>query len=96
MLVGYGQMGHAMYALLARRAQLAIWPVTPRRQTPSAAIRKAAMRSDFLILCVPTIALDPLLAPLRPLAAHYAVYLSFAKGLDDAGRTEGRAALTAS
>ena len=87
LLVGFGQMGHAMCALLAPRAQLAIWPVTPKRQTPSAAVRQAAMRSDFLILCVPTVALDPLLASLRPLAAHSAVYLSFAKGLDDSGCT---------
>lgn len=87
LLVGYGQMGHALQAVLAPSARLDIWRVTPQRQAPSAAVRKALAASDFVILCVPTTALAPLLTQLKPLAASRAVYLSFAKGLDAAGRT---------
>lgn len=87
LLVGYGQMGHAMRALLARRTQLTIWRVTPQRQVPGASMRATLAASDFVILCVPTLALAPLLARIMPCAARQAVYLSFAKGLDDAGCT---------
>jgi len=87
LIAGYGQMGHAMQALLAQRARLAIWRVTPQHQSPSAAIRRTAADSDFVILCVPTVALAPLLHHLAPYAAPHAVFLSIAKGLDEAGRT---------
>lgn len=87
LLAGYGQMGHAMQALLARRARLAIWRVTPQRQALTAEIRYVLADSDFVILCVPTVAIAPLLALLMPVAKRRAVYLSIAKGLDDSGRT---------
>lgn len=87
LIAGYGQMGHAMQALLARRAGLTIWRVTPQRRVPSAVIRQAAADTDFAILCVPTVALAPLLTHLAPLTAHRTLFLSIAKGLDDKGRT---------
>lgn len=87
LIAGYGQMGHAMQALLPRRAGLTIWRVTPQHQVPSAAIRKAAAGSDLVMLCVPTVALAPLLAHLLPLTAHRVLFLSIAKGLDDNGCT---------
>lgn len=87
LLVGYGQMGHAMRVLLARRARLAVWRVTPQRQALGAAMRATLAASDFVILCVPTLALAPLLTRIMPCAARHAVYLSFAKGLDDSGCT---------
>lgn len=87
LLVGYGQMGHAMRALLAPCARLVVWRVTPQRQVPGAKMRATLAESDFVILCVPTLALAPLLARIMPCAARQAVYLSFAKGLDDAGCT---------
>ncbi|HKT32261.1 MAG TPA: hypothetical protein VJS89_07210 [Gammaproteobacteria bacterium] len=87
LLVGYGQMGHAMRVLLAPCARLVVWRVTPQRQVLGAAMRATLAASDFVILCVPTLALAPLLARIMPCAARHAVYLSFAKGLDDAGCT---------
>lgn len=86
LIAGYGQMGHAMEALLAQRSRLSIWAVTPDELEPSPAIHTATATADFLLLCIPTAAhsgvLDRLMKRLRPDTA----VLSIAKGLDRSGR----------
>src|SRR5579859_1828229 len=85
-IAGYGQMGHAMEALLAGRVRLHIWSIAPDKLEPPGAILAAAAEAAFLLVCTPTAAhaavLDPLTRPLAPDAA----VLSIAKGLDDSGR----------
>lgn len=86
LIAGYGQMGHAMETLLANRARLSIWAVTPQDLEPPAAIHAASVTADLLLLCLPTAAhpavLGRLVMKLRPDAA----VLSIAKGLDPSGR----------
>jgi glycerol-3-phosphate dehydrogenase (NAD(P)+) len=86
LIAGYGQMGHAMEALLRQRASLTIWPITPDGLDPSMAIKDAAATADFLLVCTPTVAHDAVLDGLvRRLPPECAV-LSIAKGLDRAGQ----------
>ena len=87
LIVGFGQMGHAMRALLGNRAHLDIWRITPENQQPSPAICKAAGKARFVILCVPTLAIDASLVHLHRHISKQAVLLSVAKGLDDTGHT---------
>ncbi|MHB8406114.1 MAG: hypothetical protein ACYDCJ_11895 [Gammaproteobacteria bacterium] len=87
LIVGFGQMGHAMQALLGRRTHLSFWRVTPERQQPSPAVLKAARQADFIILCVPTIAISTLLTELQAYLDKRTAVLSVAKGLDETGRT---------
>ncbi len=87
LIVGFGQMGHAMRALLKQRVRLSIWHVTPDKPQPSPAILKAVGQAEIIILCVPTIAVATVLAALHAHLSKRAVVLSVAKGLDNSGNT---------
>ena len=87
LVAGYGQMGHAMQALLAERSALEVWDVTPGDTTPPAAILAAALRVEFLLLCVPTPALADVLGPLVGRLPAACGVLSIAKGVDAEGDT---------
>lgn len=86
-VAGHGQMGHAMEALLAGRAQLHVWPIAPGKVALPADIATTAPHADFLLVCVPTLAHGAVLEPLAPLLDARTAVLSIAKGLDDAGRS---------
>lgn len=87
LIVGFGQMGHAMQALLSSRARLSIWRVTPKNLRPPASVLSAAEQADFVLLCVPTCGIAGTLANLHARLRKQVVVLSIAKGLDDAGHT---------
>ncbi|HEV2110220.1 MAG TPA: hypothetical protein VGT99_02610 [Gammaproteobacteria bacterium] len=86
-IAGYGQMGHAMEALLTGRASLHIWPIAPDNLELPTVIRSAATQAALLLVCTPTVAHAAVLEPLAPLFTADAAVLSIAKGLDDGGRT---------
>ncbi len=86
-IVGFGQMGHAMQALLVNRAHLSIWRVTPKNQQPSPAIRRATRQAEFIILCVPTVAVRIAITHLKAHLHKRTVVLSVAKGVDESGLT---------
>ena len=85
-VAGHGQMGHAMEALLAQRAELVIWPISPADLEPPAAVRAAAAEADFLLICTPTVAHAAVLHGLAYLLRPGTALLSIAKGLDEIGR----------
>ncbi|MGA9855628.1 MAG: hypothetical protein WBR29_10165 [Gammaproteobacteria bacterium] len=87
LIVGFGQMGHAMQTLLEGKVSLSIWQVTPKNLRLTQAIRESACHAEIVILCVPTIAIATALTPLQPYLSKRAVVLSIAKGLDDSGDT---------
>lgn len=87
LIVGFGQMGHAMQALLKDKASLSIWRVTPDNRQPSPATLKTARQAEVIILCVPTIAVATALTPLQAYMSKHTIVLSIAKGLDDSGKT---------
>lgn len=90
LVLGYGEMGHAMERLLAARTQLAIWEKFPRDGFPSAALEEAAPAAEVVIACLPTRPHEEVLRQLLPLLAPDCLCLSVAKGLDDAGRPVAR------
>lgn len=85
-IAGFGQMGHAMQALLRERAALRIWEIAPEKPGLPDAIGTAAPQADFLLVCVPTTAHAAVLTPLVDRLGERTATLSIAKGLDDAGR----------
>lgn len=87
LVAGYGQMGHAMQALLDGRSLLEVWDVAPGGTVPSAEILATAARADFLLMCVPTPALADVLGPLVGRLPAACGVLSIAKGLDEMGDT---------
>lgn len=84
-IAGFGQMGHAMQALLKERATHRIWEITPEKPGLPDAIGAAAPQADFLLVCVPTAAHAAVLKPLLDRLGERTATLSIAKGLDDEG-----------
>jgi glycerol-3-phosphate dehydrogenase (NAD(P)+) len=87
LIVGYGEMGHAMEHLLGGKHQLTIYDSRQIEGLPSIDIEQGAALADFLLLCVPASSHLDLLARLAPLLQSHCICLSIAKGLDDNGRT---------
>jgi glycerol-3-phosphate dehydrogenase (NAD(P)+) len=87
LIVGYGEMGHAMEHLLKGRHRLAIHDSRPMQGIPSVDVEQEAALADFLVLCVPASPHHDLLARLAPRLQSHCICLSIAKGLDDEGRT---------
>lgn len=87
LIIGYGEMGHAMEHLLAGNHQLTLHDSRPISGLPSVNLGQAAAQADFVLLCVPA---APHRDVLNKLAAHlqsHCICISIAKGLDDDGLT---------
>jgi glycerol-3-phosphate dehydrogenase (NAD(P)+) len=83
LILGYGEMGHALERLLGARHRLRIW----RRREPGLDPAAAAATSDFALFCLPANPHRELAERLRPALRTGAICLSVAKGLDDDGRS---------
>jgi glycerol-3-phosphate dehydrogenase (NAD(P)+) len=87
LIVGYGEMGHAMEHLLKGKHHLAIYDSRPIPGLASIDVEQEASLADFLLLCVPASPHHDILARLSPRLQSHCICLSIAKGLDDTGRT---------
>ena len=83
LILGYGEMGHAMETLLGPRAALDVW----QRRAPGVALEAAAERAEFVLFCVPGHAHAELAARLAPHLPPTGLCLTVAKGLAPDGRT---------
>lgn len=86
LIVGYGEMGHAMETLLAPRHHLLFHDARPVAGHEAVGL-DAAAEVDGVIYCVPVTPLAGLAAQVFPLLATHCMSLSVAKGLDEEGRT---------
>ena len=86
LILGHGEMGHAMEFLLRSRHQVTVWE---RRPKSGQALDPgtAAKNQDFVIFCVPAIPHFDLATRIRGSLSPNCVCLSIAKGLDNEGRT---------
>jgi glycerol-3-phosphate dehydrogenase (NAD(P)+) len=87
LIVGYGEMGHAMEHLLTGKHHLAIHDSRPLQGLPSIDVEQEAALADFVLFCVPASPHRQLLARLAPRLQSHCICLSIAKGLDDIGQT---------
>jgi glycerol-3-phosphate dehydrogenase (NAD(P)+) len=87
LIVGYGEMGHAMEHLLRGKHPLAIHDSHPAENLPALNVEQQASLADFLLLCVPAAPHHDLLARLAPHLQRHCICISIAKGLDEQGRT---------
>ena len=53
LILGYGEMGHAMEYLLKQRQQLDIWEKYPQDNFQSVVLEDAAPRADIVLFCLP-------------------------------------------
>ena len=87
LILGYGEMGHAMEYLLRERQQLAIWEKYPRDNFQSVELEEAAARADIVLFCLPVNPHREVVQRIAPLLRKTCLCVSIAKGLDEAGHT---------
>jgi glycerol-3-phosphate dehydrogenase (NAD(P)+) len=87
LVLGYGEMGHAMQALLGERHQLMIWEKYPRDDFVSVSLEDAVPRAEILLFCLPVVAHRSVLDEVIPILNRESICLSIAKGLDEEGKT---------
>ncbi len=87
LLLGYGEMGHAMQHLLTERHDLTLWQRTPRDGSRPVTPESLVAQCQVVLFCLPTPPHFDLLTRLRPMLSHQTLCLSIAKGLDEQGRT---------
>ena len=87
LILGYGEMGHAMEHLLKEAQQLDIWERFPRDNFQSVVLEDAAPRADIVLFCLPVNPHREVVEKIAPLLKKTCLCLSIAKGLDEAGQT---------
>lgn len=87
LILGYGEMGHAMEHLLTDRHKLSIWDKFPASGFSSVVLEEAASEADFILFCLPVNPHREIVRQIEPLLKEGSICLSIAKGLDEAGQT---------
>jgi glycerol-3-phosphate dehydrogenase (NAD(P)+) len=87
LILGYGEMGHAMEHLLKESQQLDIWERFPRDNFQSVVLEDAAPLADIVLFCLPVNPHRQVVEQIAPLLKKTCLCLSIAKGLDEAGQT---------
>ncbi|MDH3527399.1 MAG: hypothetical protein OEN52_02960 [Gammaproteobacteria bacterium] len=90
LIIGYGEMGHAMEYLLGPTHTVSIWDRHPVAGHEPVDLEAAAAAADFIIYCVPASPIGELADRILPSLAGHSLSLSVAKGLDESGRSVAR------
>lgn len=86
LVIGYGEMGHAMEFLLADHHRMQFWDIRPLENHEPVDLETAAAETDVVVYCVPVSPLGELAERVLPQLSADSISLSVAKGLDEAGR----------
>ena len=84
LLLGYGEMGHAMETLLAPRHRVSIWQ---RHAPQDIMVTDLAGTADVIIFCVPALPVAELAQTVATSLKDDALCITIAKGVDARGRT---------
>jgi glycerol-3-phosphate dehydrogenase (NAD(P)+) len=87
LVLGYGEMGHAMEYLLDAQQGLAIWDKYPQDDFKSVDLESAAAKADIVFFCLPVNPHREIAKYIAPLLKETCLCISIAKGLDEAGQT---------
>ncbi|AEJ01683.1 NAD-dependent glycerol-3-phosphate dehydrogenase domain protein [Nitrosomonas sp. Is79A3] len=87
LILGYGEMGHAMEYLLKDHHQLAIWNKFPNAGFSSAVIEESAPHANIVLFCLPVNPHQEVVQQIAPLLKKTCLCVSIAKGLDETGKT---------
>lgn len=91
LLLGYGEMGHAMEYLLGEGHRLTIWQRRPRAGMPAIDLEQAARQAEVILFCLPAPPHAELATRLASALSPDAICVTVAKGLDDQARTAAEA-----
>jgi len=87
LILGYGEMGHAMEYLLRDQCHLDIWEKYPEDNYQSVLLEDAVTVADVILFCLPVNPHYEISRDIAPLLKSGCLCLSIAKGLDEAGKT---------
>ncbi len=87
LILGYGEMGHAMEYLLKERHQLEIWEKYPQKNFESVVLEDAASKADIVLFCLPVNPHREIVIQIEPHLKNTCLCISIAKGLDETGQT---------
>lgn len=87
LILGYGEMGHAMEHLLSGQHQLGIWEKFPQSGFQSVILEEAVPDADIVIFCLPVNPHREIVTHIAPLLKKSSICVSIAKGLDESGKT---------
>ena len=87
LILGYGEMGHAMEYLLAARHEVRIWNAGEGVDTGPATLEREVARADTVLFCLPVNPHHEIASRIEPYLAADSLCLTIAKGLDESGRT---------
>jgi len=82
LILGYGEMGHAMEFLLAKRHDVRIW-----NRTSKINLEEETSQAQVILFCLPVRAHFGIISRVVAHLASDCLCLSIAKGLDESGRT---------
>jgi glycerol-3-phosphate dehydrogenase (NAD(P)+) len=82
LILGFGEMGHALEYLLSGKHAVSIWS----RSSP-AMLEEVAAKAQVILFCLPVNAHLDIIRRIAPHLADHSLCLSIAKGLDEAGMT---------
>lgn len=87
LILGYGEMGHAMESLLADHHQLFIWDKFPPAGLKPVVLQDCVPEADIILCCLPVNPHREVLELIKPWLAEHTICVSIAKGLDENGQT---------
>ena len=87
LILGYGEMGHAMEYLLAARHDVRIWNMGVVVKGSHATLEDEVAEAQVILFCLPVNPHHEIASRIAPYLAEGSLCLSIAKGLDESGRT---------
>jgi len=87
LILGYGEMGHAMEHLLGGRHDLRIWNMGEVVRGKHKKLEDEVAEAQVVLFCLPVNPHHEIASRIEPHLAAGSVCLSIAKGLDESGRT---------
>lgn len=87
LILGYGEMGHAMEYLLAARHDVRIWNMGVVVKGCKATLEDEVAEAQAILFCLPVNPHHEIASRIAPYLAEGSLCLSIAKGLDESGRT---------
>ncbi len=91
LLLGYGEMGHAMEYLLGASHAVSVWDPYFKGYLKKIDLDEAVQEAEIIIFCTPTAPIYELAQRISPSLQQQCLCLSMAKALDDEGRTAPQA-----
>ena len=86
LVIGYGEMGHALSHLLEKRHDVTIWQRHPADGSEPVPLEEAVKNKDAVFFCVPTQPIFNIAKQIEDTLSEHTICVSIGKGLDNDGR----------